>query len=217
MEYQIREKIAEQIRIFRLPRYEEIPNVGLYLEQTAAYINEYLVPTRAGMVTGSMISNYVKKKLISNPIRKQYNREQIAGLIFISVTKSVLSLDNISSLLNIRRENYRSDEAYNYFCEEMENVIQYVFGLKEQAQQIPAPPAAEVKTGEKESQGGKAGNDRDVKAVRGAKDVREAQNGKTEYETPGKREELDMLRNTIIAVAHKIYLDQWIEQYAAGQ
>ena len=37
-----RERAASAIREFRLPRYTEIPAVGLYLEQTAKYISEYL-------------------------------------------------------------------------------------------------------------------------------------------------------------------------------
>ena len=73
-----KEYIAASVRNFRLPRYEEIPNVGLYLEQTAKYINEYLAPMQDGALTPSMISNYVKKHLISNPIKKQYSRDQIA-------------------------------------------------------------------------------------------------------------------------------------------
>ena len=31
-------QVAEALKGFRLPRYNEIPNVGLYLEQTAKYI-----------------------------------------------------------------------------------------------------------------------------------------------------------------------------------
>ena len=37
-----REKIKSAVEGFRLPRYREIPAVGLYLEQTAKYISEYL-------------------------------------------------------------------------------------------------------------------------------------------------------------------------------
>ena len=45
-------------RDFRMPRYDELPNVGLYLEQTVKYINECLSPLNIP-VTSSMISNYV--------------------------------------------------------------------------------------------------------------------------------------------------------------
>ena len=50
-------------RDYRMPRYKEIPNVGLYLEQTVKYINECLAPIEIS-ITPSMLSNYVKKGYI---------------------------------------------------------------------------------------------------------------------------------------------------------
>ena len=96
---EIRKEIADSIKEFRLPEYDAIPNVGLYLEQVTLYIAEYLEPLENISITGSMIGNYVKKGLIANPIKKQYYREQIAYLIFIAVAKSVLSLEDIQLLI----------------------------------------------------------------------------------------------------------------------
>ena len=39
-----KELLAATVRRFRLPRYQEIPTVGLYLEQTTKYISQYLDP-----------------------------------------------------------------------------------------------------------------------------------------------------------------------------
>lgn len=55
-------------RDYRMPRYKEIPNVGLYLEQTVKYINECLAPIEIS-ITPSMLSNYVKKGYIDRPIK----------------------------------------------------------------------------------------------------------------------------------------------------
>jgi len=60
------------IEHFKLPRYHELPTVGLYLEQTITYINDCLAPLGDITVTSSMISNYVKKGYIERPIKKQY-------------------------------------------------------------------------------------------------------------------------------------------------
>lgn len=38
------EKIARSLAGLHLPRYQELPQMGLYLEQTATYINEALAP-----------------------------------------------------------------------------------------------------------------------------------------------------------------------------
>ena len=158
----VKSEILDSIREFNLPRYEEIPNVGLYLEQTSKYISEYLACLGDFNLTGSMISNYVKKGLIANPVKKQYDREQIAYLFFIAVAKSVLSMEDIGLLFELHRAVYTPQKAYDYFRMELENVLLYVFGLKDTLDTV--------------------GSDRN------------------EIKT--------MLRNTIITVAHKVYLDK---------
>ena len=131
MDPKAKEEILSSIRSFSLPRYEEIPNVGLYLEQTAKYITEYVEKLGGHPFTGSMISNYVKKGLVANPVKKQYSREQIAYLIFIAVGKSVLSMEDIGLLFRLQKQVYTPQRAYDYFCNELENVLLFVFGLKE--------------------------------------------------------------------------------------
>ena len=133
MKRQVNPRISGQIANFALPRYEEIPNVGLYLEQVTKYICEYLAPLQEGALTGSMISNYVKKGLLDNPVKKQYGREQIAYLFFIAVAKNVLSLDELKLFIERQKKTYLPKVAYDYFCEELENVLGFVFGLKSAA------------------------------------------------------------------------------------
>ena len=162
MKEEMKEQMAASVSEFRLPRFDEITNVGLYLEQVTKYINEYLAPFEGLTITASMISNYVKKGLVANPVKKQYNREQIAYLIFIAAAKSVLSLDDISLFLEMQKQTYETKKAYDYFCLEFENIIQYIFGLKESLERVGIEHS----------------------------------------------DEKIMLRNTIITVAHKIYLEK---------
>jgi len=124
------------VQNYRLPRYHEIPNVGLYLNQVTKYINDYLALFPDMAITESMISNYVKKRLVANPRKKQYDREQIAYLIVIDVAKSVLPLDYVKRLLAIQQKTYPCDVAYDYFCCEFENVLQFVFGCKAEMEEI---------------------------------------------------------------------------------
>lgn len=127
---------AEKVGDFRLPRYHELPNVGLYLEQVTKYINGYLVPLGCPELTSSMVSNYVKKGVIAPPVKKQYDAEQIAYLMFIGIGKSVLSMENITKLFEIQKATYDAPTAYNYFCLELENMLRYICGLKEQMDTI---------------------------------------------------------------------------------
>ena len=197
MEQQIRAAIAGSITGFHMPRFEDIPGVGLYLEQTVNYINEYLAPIQDGPITSSMVSNYVKKKLVSNPVHKQYSREQIAALFFIAVTKSVLSLDNIRVLLAIQSARYELAEAYNHFCNELERIIGYVFGFNDDAGTQPALNHPDSEASEEEML------------------PDELSPEELSAEELQKIEEKNILHNTVIAVAHKIYLDKWIFQYSS--
>ena len=157
-----KDEIKASIENFRLPRYDEIPDVGLYLEQTTKYISELLSPLEDISITRSMISNYIKQGLVSNPVKKQYSRDQIAYLIYIAIAKTVLSLDHIRLLIEMQQKTYDNAVAYNYFCMEFENILFYVFEFKDSAEQI-GKDSTELKM---------------------------------------------MLRNMIITVAHKIYLDK---------
>ncbi|MBR5535459.1 MAG: DUF1836 domain-containing protein [Clostridia bacterium] len=161
-----KDELKKAVLNFNLPKYNEIPSVGLYLEQTAKYISEINCNGEM-IITSSMISNYVKKGLITNPVKKQYSRDQIAYLIFISMAKTVLSMEDIRLLIEMQKENYENEKAYNYLVEEFENVVKYVFGLQDEM----------VKIGE---------NNHEVKM---------------------------MLRNLIITVAHKAYLDTCFRYY----
>ncbi|MBR5287867.1 MAG: DUF1836 domain-containing protein [Clostridia bacterium] len=124
------------ITAFRLPRFREIPDVGLYLDQTVKYINRYLEPLGGMEITSSMVSNYVKKGYIKNPIRKQYDAEQIAHLIAITIIKNVVSMEHCARLFDMQKKMYSVETAYNYFCCELENMLCFTFGLKDEVDAI---------------------------------------------------------------------------------
>lgn len=170
------EKIARSLAGLHLPRYQELPQMGLYLEQTATYINEALAPLENVHLTSSMVSNYVKHDLIASPKKKLYSRQQIAELAFIAVSKNVLSLADLCEALKLQRSSYDTETAYNYMVDELENVLAYVFGFK--------------------------GELTDVGHEHG-----EYEYG--EYKT--------MLRNVIMTVSYKVYLDKYFAQFTGQE
>ncbi len=119
------------MRGFRLPRYAELPNVGLYLEQTVKYINQCLKQLGCIEITGSMVRNYVKQGLVPNPVNKLYKAPHIAHLICIAVLKHAAPLEHISKLFSLQKTAYCEQTAYDYFCLEIENVLGCCFGLKD--------------------------------------------------------------------------------------
>ena len=132
MDPNIRERIAASIDAFRLPAYQEIPDVGLYLEQTAKYLTDCLAPVQNTPVTGSMISNYVKKGFIPSPQKKQYDADRVVYILFTAVAKNVLALEDIVELINMQKQKYSLAVAYDYFCSELENMLAFVVGLKDE-------------------------------------------------------------------------------------
>ncbi|MCD7806397.1 MAG: DUF1836 domain-containing protein [Lachnospiraceae bacterium] len=135
-----KEKLTADVERFHLPRYQQIPTVGLYLEQVTRYISDMLSPVQENCITNSMVSNYVKKKLIANPHKKQYDRDQIAYLIFIAAAKSVLSLDDLKQMIEMQQQTYSTQKAYDYFCQELESALSYVFGLSQTPTEIGSDP-----------------------------------------------------------------------------
>ncbi len=115
---------------FNLPAYEEIPDVGLFLEQVSRYIAKYAENAYLQPLTGSMISNYVKKKIITNPVKKMYNRDQIAYLIFIAFAKNVIQIEDMQMLFELQVKSYTLEESYEYFRTQMRTSLLNVFGVE---------------------------------------------------------------------------------------
>lgn len=131
------------IQDFKMPTYQEIPKVGLYLEQTVKYINQCIEPLHLA-ITDSMLSNYVKHGLVDRPIKKQYNEEQIARLLFISIVKQTLSMQNIIELFELQMKTYEVDIAYDYFCRELEKGIRDIFANKQSPMSADMPYAKKI-------------------------------------------------------------------------
>ena len=131
MENEIKNALAASMQGFHMPRYQELPSVGLYLEQTVTYINNCLKPLGCLEITSSMVRNYVKQGLIANPVQKHYDVNQLAYLISLTVLKQVMPLEHIHKMFFRQRAVYTNPVAYDYFCTELENVLFYRFGLKD--------------------------------------------------------------------------------------
>ena len=143
MDMNAKRHTAEMLQQFHMPRYHELPNMGLYLEQTTKYINSCLAPLGCLEITPSMVSNYVKKGLLPNPIKKQYYAEHIAYLFFVAIAKNMLSMEDIALFIKIQQNSYDNQTAYNYLSAEMENIVFYIFGLKDTLDQLGTTESVE--------------------------------------------------------------------------
>lgn len=122
----------EVIKNFHLPRWHELPEVDLYIDQVVSLLGKYLLSvTKDGVehtpITKSMINNYVKMGLVAAPVKKKYSREHISHLFVIFILKQVYSIDEISKLISIAIKTKPVDQAYNSFCENMEKAVHVTF------------------------------------------------------------------------------------------
>lgn len=173
----------QDIRDFDLPDYNDIPDIGLFLEQAVKYVNGYLEPLGDVSLTGSMISNYVKKKIIANPVKKQYNREQLAYLFFIAAAKTCLSLENLQRLIEIQRAYCSCESAYEYFRTELRDALKDVFA---------DGAAGFTQVGDKAEAAG----------MQERSDMNENGTSQSSATSP----ERELLRKTAVTIAHQVYL-----------
>lgn len=166
---------AQEMREYTLPRFHELPQIEIYLDQLITVLQQILSPLFGAdtqlCITSSMINNYAKQGVISRPVKKKYTRDHIAYLVFIAASKQVLSIDGIRRLIQIQLDSYPLATAYDYFCTELENALHAVFSEEE-------PPADSAST---------------------------------------QTQQTKLMRADVSAIAHKIYLSKYLEQFSAQQ
>ena len=111
---------------FSYPKWEEIPNIDLYLDQVLLYVNQVCEPISSESdkgLTASMVNNYVKHGYLTKPDKKKYQRQQIARLIAITTLKSVFSIQDIAQTLNTLQTETNSEQLYNAFVNYMNEGI----------------------------------------------------------------------------------------------
>ena len=111
---------------FSYPKWEDIPNIDLYLDQVLLYVNQVcapISPDKEKGLTASMVNNYVKHGYLTKPDKKKYQRKQIARLIAITTLKSVFSIQEIAQTLNTLQTQASSDQLYDAFVDYMNQGI----------------------------------------------------------------------------------------------
>lgn len=125
----------ELIMKIHIPRWNELPELDLYLDQVVGYLEKYLEQYNVNkddkIITKTMINNYVKLGIMPAPEKKKYKREHIAYLIVICVLKQVYSISDIGKLISLTIQYFEISKAYNRFCANLEISIKNVFSRKE--------------------------------------------------------------------------------------
>ena len=116
----------QDINAFEPVPWEQIPDLGLYMDQVITFIGRIYQPLYGAdmkkYLSPAMINNYVKSRLIPRPAGKKYSREQIALLVMIVALKQVSAMEEIRAMLALR-EGQTVEALYAAFCQRFSDVI----------------------------------------------------------------------------------------------
>ena len=89
---------------YRLPAWGEIPDIGLYMDQVVTLLSGYLdyMPPELKeeqVITPAAINNYVRKKIMPEPVKKKYYRVHIAYLVMVCTLKQSLSIPTLQTMI----------------------------------------------------------------------------------------------------------------------
>ena len=114
--------------VFELPSYKELPTVPLYMEQVVDYINTILEPLKTSdkdVLTSFMVNNYVKADILEEPLKKKYINDHLGYLLAINTLKRVLSMSEISMLIEMDKD-VSTDKSvlYGFFKVMAKDILQ---------------------------------------------------------------------------------------------
>ena len=125
-------QLQEKLKSIDYVKTEDIPNIGLYMDQVTTFMDEQLEACKRydddKILTKTMINNYPKNNLLPAPEKKKYSKEHVLTLLFIYYFKNLLSISDIQALLNPITDSYFGNkDDFN-----MEDVYNEVFHLEKE-------------------------------------------------------------------------------------
>ena len=124
---QERAQLFETMCNLHISRIEEMPRIELYLDQVLSIVSTELSPLYVPgekVVTGSMVNNYVKQRIMPAPYRKRYTRRHLSYLMFVCCLKRVLSISQIAQLIDLgKRCELDVSHTYDEFATALEGAL----------------------------------------------------------------------------------------------
>lgn len=116
---------------YHCPRWIELPNIDLYMDQVLIFIEKntsvFADSGNCKSLTKTMINNYVKQNKIKPPLNKRYNKTHLAYFMVVSILKRFMNLSELSDGIITVRRKYTPEMAYNLFCDGFEASLKRVF------------------------------------------------------------------------------------------
>lgn len=128
---------------YRLPNWEELPDMDLYMDQVVALVSRYLdlIPhdEKNPVITSSSINNYVRLKVMPAPERKRYGRRHLAYAIMICAMKQSLTLMEIQKVIPANMDDARTAKTYQEFVDRIHATVRVFIGQVSDVMQKELP------------------------------------------------------------------------------
>lgn len=116
---------------YSLPRWEDLPDLELYMDQVISLIRKYLeifyeVTGAEKFITPSMINNYVKLGIIPAPVKKKYSKKHLAYLLIVCTLKQTLDMSTIQKLIPVGIKDSEIEKTYSAFVHNQHKAYAYV-------------------------------------------------------------------------------------------
>ena len=129
----------------RLPCWDELPALDLYMDQVIILLSQYLsfipLDEEGGrIVTSGVINSYVRQRIIPPPQKKKYTRTHMAYLIMICILKQSLTMPCIQKILPCGLEGQELAAVYNNFAEKHSKAaVYFAANVKNCVSQLTGP------------------------------------------------------------------------------
>ena len=108
----------------RPARWEELPDLALYMDQIVSYMPRQLIHFDQGeTLTSAMVNNYIKDGLVPRADGKRYGPVHLGYLTAVCALKKVPVRD-IGVLVSAGQQTDKDNETlYNYFCAALDRAL----------------------------------------------------------------------------------------------
>lgn len=115
------------MEVFRLPGWEELPDMDLYVDQVVTLVSRYLnlIPQdeKNPLITASSINNYVRLRVMPAPVRKRYGRRHLAYVLMICTLKQSMAMTEIQKVLPPDMDDEDTKQMYTNFVGRIQGAI----------------------------------------------------------------------------------------------
>lgn len=134
--------IKQKLETFECPKWEQLPDFDVYMDQVIFFINDRLSPLffmeeakTDKVITSNMVNNYVKNSIVHPPVKKHYKQYHLAYLIAVCILKKCYSLNEIQNMIeiekNLEKQEISIGMIYNSFSDCFDHYLHQImnYGL----------------------------------------------------------------------------------------